>query len=102
MVLSSRSSFSSASVFALLDFLEKTSSPFLRNCVFQVVIWAGWILCFLPSSCMVERSDNASSTTLNLNFDVCFLRVIIPVSYTHLRAHETDSYLVCRLLLEKK
>ena len=26
---------------------------------------------------------------------------IIAVSYTHLRAHETDSYLVCRLLLEK-
>src|SRR5680860_726985 len=25
-----------------------------------------------------------------------------PVSYTHLRAHEPDSYLVCRLLLEKK
>ena len=24
---------------------------------------------------------------------------ILPVSYTHLRAHETDSYLVCRLLL---
>src|SRR5664279_1237291 len=24
---------------------------------------------------------------------------ISPVSYTHLRAHETDSYLVCRLLL---
>src|SRR5665647_3754768 len=23
------------------------------------------------------------------------------VSYTHLRAHETDSYIVCRLLLEK-
>src|SRR5665647_3700429 len=22
----------------------------------------------------------------------------LPVSYTHLRAHETDSYLVCRLL----
>src|SRR5665647_3192177 len=26
----------------------------------------------------------------------------IIISYTHLRAHETDSYLVCRLLLEKK
>src|SRR5680860_422449 len=26
----------------------------------------------------------------------------VPVSYTHLRAHETDSYLVCRLLLEQK
>src|SRR5665647_3619478 len=25
---------------------------------------------------------------------------IYSVSYTHLRAHETDSYLVCRLLLE--
>src|SRR5680860_921889 len=25
---------------------------------------------------------------------------IISVSYTHLRAHETDSYIVCRLLLE--
>src|SRR5665647_2483499 len=24
----------------------------------------------------------------------------VAVSYTHLRAHETDSYLVCRLLLE--
>src|SRR5680860_577992 len=24
------------------------------------------------------------------------------VSYTHLRAHETDSYLLCRLLLEKQ
>ena len=28
--------------------------------------------------------------------------VVVAVSYTHLRAHETDSYLVCRLLLEKK
>src|SRR5664279_1480610 len=27
---------------------------------------------------------------------------VATVSYTHLRAHETDSYLVCRLLLEKK
>src|SRR5665647_3237800 len=26
---------------------------------------------------------------------------VVSVSYTHLRAHETDSYLVCRLLLEK-
>ena len=27
---------------------------------------------------------------------------IHPVSYTHLRAHETPEHLVCRLLLEKK
>src|SRR5450759_4718246 len=29
-------------------------------------------------------------------------RYYIPVSYTHLRAHETRHDLVCRLLLEKK
>ena len=27
---------------------------------------------------------------------------VSPVSYTHLRAHETGRNLVCRLLLEKK
>src|SRR5678815_453915 len=27
---------------------------------------------------------------------------VYPVSYTHLRAHETPEHLVCRLLLEKK
>src|SRR5678809_1802811 len=34
-----------------------------------------------------------------------FLQAVIsssPVSYTHLRAHETGRNLVCRLLLEKK
>src|SRR5665647_314206 len=30
-------------------------------------------------------------------FTVTERKVTIPVSYTHLRAHETDSYLVCRL-----
>src|SRR5450756_1779117 len=30
------------------------------------------------------------------------VRVLFPVSYTHLRAHETRHDLVCRLLLEKK
>ena len=29
-------------------------------------------------------------------------RILEPVSYTHLRAHETVLDLVCRLLLEKK
>ena len=32
----------------------------------------------------------------------CVIAETFAVSYTHLRAHETDSYLVCRLLLEKK
>ena len=36
---------------------------------------------------------------------VSFCRIFLsldPVSYTHLRAHETSLHLVCRLLLEKK
>src|SRR5678816_4873876 len=34
----------------------------------------------------------------------CALTIFVqePVSYTHLRAHETPEHLVCRLLLEKK
>src|SRR5665647_3864967 len=41
---------------------------------------------------------------LDIASQVCITRdnTQLPVSYTHLRAHETDSYLVCRLLLEKK
>src|SRR5665647_1011542 len=39
------------------------------------------------------------------NTPICVNSVVLKdinaVSYTHLRAHETDSYLVCRLLLEK-
>ena len=40
--------------------------------------------------------------TLHLSEGTIIPRIIIPVSYTHLRAHETLRYLVCRLLLEKK
>src|SRR5678816_2199932 len=34
--------------------------------------------------------------------DKSFLQRFTPVSYTHLRAHETPEHIVCRLLLEKK
>src|SRR5680860_319796 len=42
---------------------------------------------FMRSRC------TSGPSMVGLFFSVC------PVSYTHLRAHETDSYLVCRLLL---
>eukprot|EP00658_Telonema_sp_P-2_P062524 TRINITY_DN51196_c0_g1_i1.p1 TRINITY_DN51196_c0_g1~~TRINITY_DN51196_c0_g1_i1.p1 ORF type:complete len:133 (-),score=52.06 TRINITY_DN51196_c0_g1_i1:54-452(-) len=38
----------------------------------------------------------------NLALELVETIVRIPVSYTHLRAHETPEHLVCRLLLEKK
>src|SRR5680860_889594 len=77
------------------------------------------------AGCEVIRSETGSGASrdgrIELNTILEFLRkddelvvhrldrlgrstrdVLNPVSYTHLRAHETDSYLVCRLLLEKK
>eukprot|EP00658_Telonema_sp_P-2_P038156 TRINITY_DN27418_c0_g2_i2.p1 TRINITY_DN27418_c0_g2~~TRINITY_DN27418_c0_g2_i2.p1 ORF type:complete len:420 (+),score=118.29 TRINITY_DN27418_c0_g2_i2:171-1430(+) len=39
---------------------------------------------------------------LNPEFIPLFMGMSAPVSYTHLRAHETPEHLVCRLLLEKK
>nr|WP_096634888.1 hypothetical protein [Clostridium cochlearium] len=46
---------------------------------------------------------NINYKTLRLyQYNNNILGLIIPVSYTHLRAHETRHDLVCRLLLEKK
>ena len=47
----------------------------------------------------VTKEKNSDKLTLN---GILNQRSQDAVSYTHLRAHETDSYLVCRLLLEKK
>ena len=51
---------------------------------------------------LTEHIPNETATrernTMYWNNDA----TIIAVSYTHLRAHETGAYLVCRLLLEKK
>eukprot|EP00658_Telonema_sp_P-2_P006687 TRINITY_DN12528_c0_g2_i1.p1 TRINITY_DN12528_c0_g2~~TRINITY_DN12528_c0_g2_i1.p1 ORF type:complete len:109 (-),score=15.30 TRINITY_DN12528_c0_g2_i1:4-330(-) len=47
-------------------------------------------------------------TRLAQGLEYCMVAVLggevllTPVSYTHLRAHETPEHLVCRLLLEKK
>src|SRR5665647_1573703 len=49
------------------------------------------------------RITDMRSIRIASNYDYPIIRIDTnPVSYTHLRAHETDSYLVCRLLLEKK
>src|SRR5665647_2746570 len=52
------------------------------------------------------RRTNALGTPTRLSL-LCTELLTLPtprefmaVSYTHLRAHETDSYLVCRLLLD--
>ena len=50
------------------------------------------------SSLRVGRASSTMLDTINVNA----YGSIMPVSYTHLRAHETKANLVCRLLLEKK
>ena len=50
-----------------------------------------------------DNDDELSVKTIQKAIDLGIKWIdTAPVSYTHLRAHETDSYLVCRLLLEKK
>src|SRR5674536_388041 len=46
-------------------------------------------------------SENSLHHNLK-KIDIGQLETVNPVSYTHLRAHETPEHLVCRLLLEKK
>ena len=47
-------------------------------------------------------TDNTESIVKSFNDNRINYQRIEPVSYTHLRAHETVLDLVCRLLLEKK
>ena len=55
---------------------------------------------FDASGGMVERAERFIILLVALLFPM--LMIPAPVSYTHLRAHETVLDLVCRLLLEKK
>ena len=49
-----------------------------------------------------EVSVMITTRKLTISAMVVALYIVVPVSYTHLRAHETAANLVCRLLLEKK
>src|SRR5665647_3810879 len=70
-----------------------------------LVVWlATWPMLSpvtIPYACSSLAIDAAIRYIIRLQSTQVF-RGAKPVSYTHLRAHETDSYLVCRLLLEKK
>ena len=70
----------------------------ITSFIFVFFIFDTWELSFKDyqslQSQLETRQEHANDLRNEINY--------IPVSYTHLRAHETDSYLVCRLLLEKK
>ena len=50
----------------------------------------------------VSGGDDDGDTYTKLSHYQAMELCTRPVSYTHLRAHETEADLVCRLLLEKK
>src|SRR5659263_647688 len=49
-----------------------------------------------------DEPDVSVRVDVELDVQQVAQRRVLPVSYTHLRAHETRHDLVCRLLLEKK
>src|SRR5660397_285405 len=60
---------------------------------------------FLQIRIYIYRQDGGTEHVARGHFHprIAFRQhVLDPVSYTHLRAHETKANLVCRLLLEKK
>ena len=62
------------------------------------IIFIGFLTLF-TISCNTEKQDLKSNDNIQL---IDLIERVEPVSYTHLRAHETPEHLVCRLLLEKK
>ena len=70
--------------------LREPRYPLLR----VVMIWFCAAFAALDQKCTVKRVNKKTEQFTGLVLD--------SVSYTHLRAHETLRYLVCRLLLEKK
>src|SRR5664279_6086334 len=59
-----------------------------------------WLQEHVPDTALVDRHAEMGGGLLVWAGLLFLITLSIwPVSYTHLRAHETDSYLVCRLLL---
>eukprot|EP00658_Telonema_sp_P-2_P035352 TRINITY_DN25728_c0_g1_i2.p1 TRINITY_DN25728_c0_g1~~TRINITY_DN25728_c0_g1_i2.p1 ORF type:complete len:132 (-),score=34.05 TRINITY_DN25728_c0_g1_i2:11-406(-) len=77
--------------FSLLEALSKDSI------LFNSMIAPLWSVPPLPQQ---QTTNTTTPTTVPSGTD--HTNVFVPVSYTHLRAHETPEHLVCRLLLEKK
>ena len=63
-------------------------------------VWGNEHIQISPQNIIAESTYVAEDINLNIIHEDD--AIIIAVSYTHLRAHETVLDLVCRLLLDKK
>ena len=82
----------------ILAFLSSQPSKLL----FSLFLVSMFFYSALSISEVFEDYIHVESTKKLLNIGVFLSSLIIPsVSYTHLRAHETERNRVCRLLLEK-
>ena len=76
----------------------------LNHSILNLVVW-GVLTGIIAYALYYEDMDKPLRRIIEceaLVFCMSVCESLGAVSYTHLRAHETDSYLVCRLLLEKK
>ena len=65
-------------------------------------IWLGYVSSNMPSLEDFAQRMEQYFVDEKVDLVITHWRGSMPVSYTHLRAHETGRNLVCRLLLEKK
>ena len=81
---------------------ERGSSTFYGLIAFgALLISLGYVIYRFYTDSVADAAIFSSDVLVDDGFG-SFFAIAMPVSYTHLRAHETGAYLVCRLLLEKK
>src|SRR5678816_1799141 len=72
----------------------------------SIAIWSSIQRDFIEARTISQAAKNvmrmAPVADVMLTVKLFMTDRMMPVSYTHLRAHETPEHLVCRLLLEKK
>ena len=74
------------------------TADFFKNIKEAKTLYAIWD----NNDIVVEQLEVKESFKDGTGYVNDFIPTLEPVSYTHLRAHETSQDLVCRLLLEKK
>eukprot|EP00658_Telonema_sp_P-2_P083908 TRINITY_DN9197_c0_g1_i1.p1 TRINITY_DN9197_c0_g1~~TRINITY_DN9197_c0_g1_i1.p1 ORF type:complete len:139 (-),score=18.87 TRINITY_DN9197_c0_g1_i1:16-432(-) len=90
------------STFALALFVKRSAARLSSSRVGPAALAREPAAVWPASRCWWVASTITAPTSTNPPNTNSQLHSHPPVSYTHLRAHETPEHLVCRLLLEKK